>query len=168
MKDICARLHSCSRRSPHKFYLLFPFLAAKIHMKASCLHVLGKLLCCLLNFGFITPWLNILITFFYHIANSPFLLSICNAPTNQPTKQKVITFLWMKKFWAKRKNFQSLFRSDQNNSDSLLFILVFTYYIGDLALSIKLLHSIAILSIFSYWNQFEPPEPRGVPMVKGQ
>lgn len=87
LEDICAHLHTCSHRSYNKFYLLFPFLAAKIHMKASCLHVLGKLLFYLLNSRFIAPWLNILITFFYHIANSPFLFSICNTPNKQTNKE---------------------------------------------------------------------------------
>lgn len=152
MKNICGHLHSCSHRSCHKFYLLFPFLAAKIHMKASCLHVLGKLLFYLLNSRFITPWLNILITFFNHIANSPFLLSICN--TLKKNKQKkVITSLWVKKGQIGR--IANPYLEEQNiNRDSLLLILDSVYKTGDLDLSNKLLHSIAILSIFSYWNQF--------------
>lgn len=96
-KYICGHLHSCSHKSYHKFYLFFPFLAAKFHMKASCLHVLGKLQFYLLNSRFITPWQNMLITFFSHIANSPFLLSICSTPNKQANKQKIIALLSVKK-----------------------------------------------------------------------
>lgn len=136
LENICAHLHSHSHRSYHKFYLLFPFLAAKIGMKASCLHVLERLLFYLLNFRFITLWLNILITFFYHIVSSPFLLPIYNTPNKQTKKTN--TFFWVKNGQIGR--IFNLYLEDQiTNSDSLLLILVCIYFKGNLALSITMI-----------------------------